>query len=108
VHDSQDAVTSLFLFHELPLKVRRIVFRECARVLKPGGRLVLVDSLQRGDRPDYAEWEWYARVRHGVLQGTHESPPVRGYSQRAGKSSFARDCVVVTRTACHIEPISGP
>ena len=50
---SQDAVTSIFLFHELPPKVRRIVFRECARVLKPGGRLVLVDSLQRGDRPDY-------------------------------------------------------
>jgi hypothetical protein len=22
-------------------------------VLKPGGRLVLVDSLQRGDQPDY-------------------------------------------------------
>jgi ubiquinone/menaquinone biosynthesis C-methylase UbiE len=51
--DSQDAVTSIFLFHELPPKVRRIVFRECARVLKPGGRLVLVDSLQRGDQPDY-------------------------------------------------------
>jgi ubiquinone/menaquinone biosynthesis C-methylase UbiE len=50
---SQDAVTGIFLFHELPPKVRRIVFRECARVLKPGGRLVLVDSLQRGDRPDY-------------------------------------------------------
>jgi ubiquinone/menaquinone biosynthesis C-methylase UbiE len=50
---SQDAVTSIFLFHELPPKVRRIVFRECARVLKPGGRFVLVDSLQRGDRPDY-------------------------------------------------------
>jgi ubiquinone/menaquinone biosynthesis C-methylase UbiE len=27
--------------------------RECARVLKPDGRLVLVDSLQRGDQPDY-------------------------------------------------------
>jgi ubiquinone/menaquinone biosynthesis C-methylase UbiE len=26
---------------------------ECTRVLKPGGRLVLIDSLQRGDRPDY-------------------------------------------------------
>ena len=51
--ESQDAVTSIFLFHELPPKVRRIVFRECARVLKPGGRLVLVDSLQRGDKPDY-------------------------------------------------------
>ncbi|MGO8976274.1 MAG: class I SAM-dependent methyltransferase [Steroidobacteraceae bacterium] len=50
---SQDAVTSIFLFHELPPKVRRIVIRECARVLKPGGRLVLVDSLQRGDQADY-------------------------------------------------------
>jgi ubiquinone/menaquinone biosynthesis C-methylase UbiE len=50
---SQDALTSIFVFHELPPKVRRVVLRECARVLKPGGRLVLVDSLQRGDRPDY-------------------------------------------------------
>ena len=50
---SYDAVTSIFMFHELPPKVRRIVFGECARVLKPGGRLVLVDSLQRGDEPDY-------------------------------------------------------
>ena len=51
--NSQDAVTGVFLFHELPPKIRRRVFYECARVLKPGGRLVLVDSLQRGDRPDY-------------------------------------------------------
>ena len=51
--ESQDAVTSIFLFHELPPKLRRTVIRECARVLKPGGRLVLVDSLQRGDQPDY-------------------------------------------------------
>jgi methyltransferase family protein len=51
--ESQDAVTSIFLFHELPPKVRRNVFRECTRVLKPGGRLVLVDSLQCGDQLDY-------------------------------------------------------
>jgi ubiquinone/menaquinone biosynthesis C-methylase UbiE len=50
---SQDAVTSIFVFHELPPKVRRSVFRECARVLQPGGRFVLVDSLQHGDQPDY-------------------------------------------------------
>jgi ubiquinone/menaquinone biosynthesis C-methylase UbiE len=51
--ESQDAVTSIFMFHELPPKVRRIVLSEFARVLKPGGRLVLVDSLQHGDEPDY-------------------------------------------------------
>jgi ubiquinone/menaquinone biosynthesis C-methylase UbiE len=52
-NDSYDAVTSIFMFHELPPKVRRIIFGECARVLKPGGRMILVDSLQRGDHSDY-------------------------------------------------------
>jgi ubiquinone/menaquinone biosynthesis C-methylase UbiE len=50
---SQDAVTCIFMFHELPPGVRRLAVGEFARVLKPGGRLVLVDSLQRGDVPDY-------------------------------------------------------
>lgn len=50
---SQDIVTSVFLFHELPPEVRRTVAGEMARVLKPGGLLVFVDSLQMGDVPDY-------------------------------------------------------
>jgi ubiquinone/menaquinone biosynthesis C-methylase UbiE len=50
---SYDAVTSIFTFHELPPKVRRIVIKEFARVLKPGGRLILIDSLQRADDPAY-------------------------------------------------------
>jgi ubiquinone/menaquinone biosynthesis C-methylase UbiE len=50
---SQDAVTSIFMMHELPPKIRRETIGECARVLKPGGRLVIVDSLQRRDVPDY-------------------------------------------------------
>jgi ubiquinone/menaquinone biosynthesis C-methylase UbiE len=51
--NSCDAVTSIFMLHELPPEIRRTVIREAARVLKPGGRLILVDSLQRGDEPDY-------------------------------------------------------
>jgi len=50
---SVDAVSSVFLFHELPRKVRTQVVAEAARVLKPGGSFVLVDSLQLGDVPDY-------------------------------------------------------
>jgi ubiquinone/menaquinone biosynthesis C-methylase UbiE len=51
--ESLDAVACIFMFHELPPKVRRIVFCEFARLLKPGGRLVVLDSLQIGDEPDY-------------------------------------------------------
>ncbi len=47
---SQDIVTTVFLFHELPPDVRRVVIAEMTRVLKPGGLLVFIDSLQLGDR----------------------------------------------------------
>jgi ubiquinone/menaquinone biosynthesis C-methylase UbiE len=50
---SVDIVTSIFLFHELPPQVRRAVTAEIARVLKPGGLLVFLDSLQMGDRPGW-------------------------------------------------------
>ena len=50
---SQDIVTTVFLFHELPPEVRRGVAVEMARVLKPGGLLVFIDSLQMGDRPGW-------------------------------------------------------
>jgi ubiquinone/menaquinone biosynthesis C-methylase UbiE len=48
-----DIVTSIYLFHELPASVRRLVVDEIRRVLKPGGTLILVDSLQTGDAPEY-------------------------------------------------------
>src|SRR5215467_10866173 len=81
---SQDAVTSIFMFHELPPKVRRVVFHEFARVLKPGGRVVVVDSLQIGDEPDY----------DGMLelfpQSYHE-PYYGGYLEEDFRS-IAADC----------------
>jgi len=46
------AVTCVYLFHELPPRVRREVAREIARVLAPGGVFVLADSIQSRDTPD--------------------------------------------------------
>jgi ubiquinone/menaquinone biosynthesis C-methylase UbiE len=46
-----DAVTSIYLFHELPFAARVRVAAEMARVCKPGGVVVFSDSIQRGDRP---------------------------------------------------------
>jgi len=51
--ESQDAVTCVYLYHELPPKIRRQAASEVARVLRPGGLLVVADSLQIGDTPDF-------------------------------------------------------
>jgi ubiquinone/menaquinone biosynthesis C-methylase UbiE len=48
---SFDVVSSVYLLHEVPDEIRRRILAEAARVLRPGGRLILVDSLQKGDRP---------------------------------------------------------
>lgn len=52
---SFDAVSCTYLFHEIPRDVRLAAMREAARVLRPGGAFVLVDSIQLGDRPDRDE-----------------------------------------------------
>lgn len=48
---SFDILTNIYLFHELPPKVRPMVAREFARVLDKDGRAIVVDSLQTGDTP---------------------------------------------------------
>lgn len=49
--ESFDAVVCVYLFHELPRDVRARAASEMARVVAPGGTVVLTDSIQRGDRP---------------------------------------------------------
>ena len=48
-----DVVTCIYLFHELPPRIRPAVVAEIRRVLRPGGTVIFVDSLQTGDEPDY-------------------------------------------------------
>ncbi|WIM10836.1 class I SAM-dependent methyltransferase [Enhydrobacter sp.] len=50
---SLDLVVSSFLLHELPPDIRARVLSEMARVLKPDGLAVIVDSMQKGDHPDW-------------------------------------------------------
>ncbi len=87
---SVDIVTSIFLFHELPPQVRRQVTAEIARVLKPGGLFVFLDSLQMGDRPG---WD-------GLL----ESFPTRFHEPYY--RSYAIDDLEAMFTACGLQPES--
>jgi len=79
---SQDVVTSIFLFHELPPEIRKIIAGEIARVLKPGGRFIFVDSIQNGDAKGY----------DGLLElfesGFHE-PYMSSYVKQDFKEIFA-------------------
>ena len=47
-----DALTCTYLLHEVPRAEHPRIAAEFARVLRPGGRLIVVDSLQLGDAPD--------------------------------------------------------
>jgi ubiquinone/menaquinone biosynthesis C-methylase UbiE len=50
---SLDAVSCIYLFHELPPRLRPVIAAEIARVLKPGGALGFADSIQPADAPDF-------------------------------------------------------
>lgn len=49
---SLDVVSCIYLFHELPPRVRPVIARELARVLKPGGLLAFADFIQADDAPE--------------------------------------------------------
>ena len=50
---SVDIAVSIYLFHELPPKIRAAAAKEIARVLKPGGLFVLADTIQYGDAAEF-------------------------------------------------------
>ena len=53
--NSIQAITCVYLFHELPRNIRENVLKEFFRVLEPGGILVLADSIQVNDSPDFIQ-----------------------------------------------------
>ncbi|MBI3557009.1 MAG: class I SAM-dependent methyltransferase [Deltaproteobacteria bacterium] len=79
-----DAVYSVFLFHELPLEARKAVLFESRRVLKPGGFVGMVDSLQSRDNTDFDDL--LARFPHNY----HE-PFYRNYLDHSMQGLFQEE-----------------
>ncbi len=53
--NSIQGITCVYLFHELPRNVRENVLKQFFRVLEPGGILILADSIQENDSPDFIQ-----------------------------------------------------
>ena len=54
-NNSIQAITCVYLFHELPRTVREKVLNEFFRVLDTKGILVIADSIQISDSPDFIQ-----------------------------------------------------
>ena len=63
---SIQAISCVYLFHELPRTIREKVLREFIRVLEPGGTLVLADSIQIADSPNFTT------IMEGFYKTFHE------------------------------------
>ena len=92
--ESVDIVSCIYLFHELPPKVRHIVAKDICRVLKSGGTFVYVDSLQTDDTPAY----------NGLLESFPElfhEPYYKGYLTEDLVSIFEEAGMTLEKSTPH-------
>jgi ubiquinone/menaquinone biosynthesis C-methylase UbiE len=93
-----DAVVSVFLFHELPLEVRRQVLAEMIRVARPGALIAAVDSIQPHDFPDYAAvLEQFPKDFHEPFFRNYLENPLEGLLEQAGLRAVAKQTGFVSK-----------
>lgn len=87
---SFSVVTAHYLFHELPPRVRPLVLREVASLLRPGGLFVLVDSLQKGDHPPYDPLlDYFPVAFHEPYHSSYVTADLTALLRRAGLQPLA-------------------
>jgi len=101
-----DVVTNIFLFHELPERVRAQVAAEVFRVLKPGGRFLFMDSLQLDDDPRLnPSLEFFPQFYFEPYYANYIRRPVESVFREAGfrnpraELAFLAKIVVVQKPA---------
>ena len=95
---SFQAVSCIFLLHELPGEARQNVIDECFRVLEPGGTLVLADSVQMADSPDFMPaMENFRRMFHEPYYRDYIGDRIEGRLEQAGFGAIRAETHFMTR-----------
>jgi ubiquinone/menaquinone biosynthesis C-methylase UbiE len=103
---SLDAVSCVYLFHELPPRVRPVVAASLARVLKPGGVLVFVDSVQPTDTPDLARLlEAFPVYFHEPYYGSYAETDLAALFANAGLRVIGEDRAFLTKALLLEKPV---
>ena len=91
-------LTCVFLFHELPGDARQNVLQDAFRVLEPGGVVVLADSVQLADSPQFsAVMENFRRVFHEPYYRDYISDDIEGRLRRCGFEGITAETHFMTR-----------
>lgn len=97
---SVDAAVSIFVFHELPPKVRDTVAKEIARVLKPGGLFVLADTIQYGDAPAFdGLLDVFPSLLHEPYYSSYTKSDLNSAFAAAGLAFLSSDIAYLTKIA---------
>jgi ubiquinone/menaquinone biosynthesis C-methylase UbiE len=97
---SLDLVVSSFLFHELPADIRLAALKEMARVLKPDGLVVIVDSIQRGDLPTWdGLLDLFPHYFHEPYYAEYANGSLDAWASDAGLSPVATERAFLSKIA---------
>lgn len=101
-------VYSCFLFHELPLEISRQALAESFRVLKEGGQLGIVDSLQKQDAYGL-EWalEQFPVDFHEPFYKTFTQNPLEDLLAETGFTQLNKDRGFFAKALLAQRPISS-
>ncbi|NBW62943.1 MAG: class I SAM-dependent methyltransferase [Synechococcaceae bacterium WB4_1_0192] len=102
---SMQALTCVFLLHELPAEARQNVINDCFRVLEPGGVLVLADSVQLADSPAFEPvMDNFRRAFHEPYYRDYIGDDIDARLTAAGFSGIRAESHLMTRVWSATKP----